>query len=197
MKLKLDTQGAVSVLAVSGPVVAQELAVLRAGIAKLQGEGKGHLILDLTAAQLEPGIKMKLLELHSLSDSGKSLLAIASSDPEIATASSQKECIELLSSPSAELLAQEARMKGLVARAKALKAEVLQKLDDTAALGAEIKKLRRDNGTLKATIDGLEGRIQSQLKTRKTPSPVTSLEDLREALGKIFASSGLFGGNPA
>jgi hypothetical protein len=189
MKLKLDTHGAVSVLSVSGPLAASDLDVLKAGLAKLQAQGQSPLLVDLTQAQPDSRIRMRLLELYGASPSEQSILAIASPDAEIATAPSVKECLALLSSPSAKLLAQEARLKGLVARAKSLKAEISQKLNDTAALGAEIKKLRRENSGLGAAITALETGIQNQLKNRRPPAPILSAwPDVQEILTRVFAN---------
>jgi len=176
MKIKLDAHGAVSVLAISGPLAASELGVLKAGIAKLLAEGKSPLIIDLTQAEIPPESRARIVELHSVPAKEDSIFVIASADPAVAAGPSVEDCLKILSSPAAKLLAQEARLKSRLATAQAQKADVLKKLGDTDALGAEIKKLRRENGELKAVADHLEEDIQLRLKVRKPPFTSDAIE---------------------
>src|SRR4051812_29428705 len=52
--------------------------------------------------------------------------------------------------PRVKLLAEETRLLSAVAVATTEKARALKSLDDTAALAAELKKLRRESGELRA-----------------------------------------------
>src|SRR5579859_5688563 len=102
MKIKLEAHGAVSVLTVSGPLAGPSFDVLKAGVAKLLAEGKSPLILDLTRVEVAPEFRSRLPELGGY---------IVHSDGAIADAPSVESCLKLLSSPSANLLADESKLE--------------------------------------------------------------------------------------
>jgi hypothetical protein len=195
MKIQLDAQSGVSVLTVSESIASPELDVLKAGLIKLLAGGKSPLIIDLTRATIATELRSRLAELANASPKKDAIVMIASSDPTIATAPSVEECLKILASPAAKLMAQEAQLKVQVAAARAQRDEVLKKLDDTAALGAEIKKLRRESGDLKTTLALLEDQIQALLKTRKPPFRSDYLsdgwDDFQDVVAAVFAPSGL------
>jgi hypothetical protein len=194
MKIRMDTQGAVSVLIVNESVGAQEIDVLRAGVSKLLVQGKSPLILDLVTAELKPDGKARLPELLSAT-SESALLLIASPDAEIAAAPTVSGCLELLASPAAKLLAEEGRLKTLISLARARKARAERQLSETEPLAMEIRMLRRENGAIRATMLSMEEQVREQLKTRKAPWTAATYLDqtlnVVETLRDVFAPTEL------
>lgn len=172
MKIKLDEQGAVSTLSVTGAVASGSFEVLKAGIAKLLASGKSPLLIDLTQAEVAPDFLARLRELEA-------------SDP----------ALKIVHTATDKLLAEDALLKARLSAAQAEKTQLLAKLGETDALAAEIKKLRRENGELCAVANVLEASLAERVKHRKPPFSSEAVEhalgDVHDVIAHVF--SGLLG----
>jgi hypothetical protein len=165
MKIKLDAQGAVSILTVTGPVAGGSFDVLKAGIAKLLTSG--ILVVDLTQAEVAPELLPRLRELEG-----------------------SDENLRIVLTQTDKLLAGEAQFRARLSAAQAEKARLAAKLGETDALGAEIKKLRRENGELQAVVNALEATLSERVKSRKPPFSSEAIEnalgDVHDVIAKVF-----------
>lgn len=162
MKLKLEVSGAVSILAVRvdpGEMLSlQQVAVFKAGLAKLIASGKKQIVLDLTqGVTIAPEARGPLLALMEAPIDPKTPAEIAIAGP-MGIVADPAAGVEALTAGVFGLLLQEFKLRTRRDRLKDLKEKASAKL---AALESDpaiqqARDLRRRNGVNRREIRTLE-----------------------------------------
>ena len=197
MKLKLETQDATTVLIVTGPVTADNIPVLKAGLLKFAQTGKTQVILDLTAVrEREIESPAAIIELDLMSQWAAEHdfdLLVASLVQDLGDVPSAAHALAIYDSPAADLLIQECILKAEVRRLKSRKANLENKLESLKGEAVKIRQLKKDNSHLEKTIDGLERQIFKLLEKRAEPPlpPSAKTAELEKTLQPLLYQLGI------
>ena len=203
MKLKLQVEDDVTVLAVTETVDPAQLPVLKAGLNKLFQSEKRLVILDLMAVPdsnlLHPDVVSAILALPGWAKEQAAHLQVVSSAATVATAPSLADAIRALKNPLTKLLLLEAKLEKQLKALEKQKNDISQKVETATAGKSDLKMLRHENSAFKNTVAILEDYIQVNL--RKRTQPVTSgalklkQENLRNLLVTVLEQEGVLAVN--
>lgn len=198
MKLKAYQKNDVAVLEVSGPMIPQELPVLKAGIGKYFRSGKNKILLDLRKTEELPVFCLKeLVKLHLLaselsgaiviagkSEAVKKVIQSYSTPPPLRYFEEIDQAIQSFSLADAESVLKDAEppkpaaapVPGTLPAAQdTVRLRELEK--ENAILRGRVqnadtdasKKLRAENSELKTAVNAMEAEIRELVRFRKTP----------------------------
>ncbi|MCM2323674.1 MAG: hypothetical protein NDJ90_10480 [Oligoflexia bacterium] len=190
MKLKLEVQNAIVILAVSESIAAQQIAVLKAGLNKLIQSGKKTILLDLSDPNLAvaPADVNALAELREWAVDNGAQLMIASAMTGLGDGPTREETLKLLTSPLGRLLLLEGRLRAQLKGLTQRKLELEQKLTSVSAEANSILTLRKENGELKKRIRDLEKQLRFRVEHRTRPFETPGMDAKREAATRVLIS---------
>jgi hypothetical protein len=191
MKLKLETQDAVTVLVVTEAVETSHIPILKAGLAKLFQTGKKTILLDFSQVAekdfKDPSLFQQIAELRGWSQLSDAQVIVVSAIQNLGHAPSREAGIQLLSSPVGQLQALESKLQAEYKMLEAKKAALQQKVG--ASTTDDQKKLLAENSRLKKEIAQTEKLCRKFLKSRnKDPFQLPAMQVSQENLGKLVDS---------
>ncbi|MCM2277798.1 MAG: hypothetical protein NDJ89_06950 [Oligoflexia bacterium] len=190
MKLKLEVQDNVMILAVSESVTADQIAILRAGLGKLIQAGKKTLLLDLSDPNLAVA-PAEVKEIAALRDWASELgaqLMIASPMTGLGDALTRPETLKLLTSPLGRLLMLEGRLRSQLKALEQHKIDLEKKLASVNSGPNSVNLLKKENSDLKARIVDLEKQIKFRLDHRTRPYETPGMGAKNDLAHRILVS---------
>lgn len=173
MNVKIENQDNFTVLVATGPLAANELPILKAGLTKLFQSGHKVVVLDLVAVPAAtlgtPEALAAVASLRTLAGEKGAQLLIASPVTGIGDAAQRDDAIARINSPLGRLLALEKRLVVQIKKVEQHKVLLEQKIAHVEKTTGNIMQLRRENVELKRRLSELEELVRARLLTRLPP----------------------------
>ena len=175
LKLRLESNSTnkdLTILAITGPITAENIPVLKAGLTKMAQSGKKQIILDMSEIKEKDCENAQVMsEIDQLSKWAKEEnfdLLVATLISSVGDVPTRKQAVEVFSSELCPLLLQETLIKSELRRIKTEKLGYEERLQRLRSEEVKSKQFRKDTSDLSKYVKDLEDQIESLLEKRGT-----------------------------